>query len=148
MELEPHDFYFPSFLQHIVGMIHVQATRKGVVFIPHQDAHLPRGIYADEKRLREVLLNLLGNAVKFTEEGGMVTFSVKRVVLSSNTALLVEIFASSAVLSAKTGRWVEKRKINMGINIGIRIAFTIFPLFFALLSIVPPNKCVFNRLMI
>ena len=75
MALEPGEIYLPRFLKMIVEMIAVRAKQKGLTFIYEPSPELPVGIYADEKRLRQVLLNLLGNAVKFTEQG-MVTFRV------------------------------------------------------------------------
>ena len=52
-----------------VGIIGMRAEKKDVLFVYDADEKLPIGIKADEKRLRQVLLNLLGNAVKFTERG-------------------------------------------------------------------------------
>jgi len=60
---------FPAFLQDIVGICRARAEQKQLLFAYQADAALPTGIHADEKRLRQVLLNLLGNAVKFTEHG-------------------------------------------------------------------------------
>lgn len=76
MELHPRALHFPSFLQSIVEIIRIRAEQKGIKFVYLPSAHLPEGIQADEKRLRQVLLNLLGNAVKFTERG-TVTFKAE-----------------------------------------------------------------------
>lgn len=76
MELYPNDFHFLSFLEGVVEICRLRAEQKGITFIYQADSHLPQSINADEKRLRQVLINLLGNAVKFTDTGG-VTFSVK-----------------------------------------------------------------------
>jgi predicted ATPase/signal transduction histidine kinase/DNA-binding NarL/FixJ family response regulator/tRNA A-37 threonylcarbamoyl transferase component Bud32 len=75
MELSPNDFWFSEFLEGVVDICQIRAKQKKIAFICKVLSPFPRVIYADEKRLRQVLLNLLGNAIKFTEEGG-VTFKV------------------------------------------------------------------------
>lgn len=75
MELYLNDFHFPSFLEEIVEICRIRANQKGISLIYQALPPLPQFLQADEKRLRQVLLNILGNAVKFTETGG-VTFRV------------------------------------------------------------------------
>jgi signal transduction histidine kinase/DNA-binding NarL/FixJ family response regulator len=69
MELYPVSFHLATFLEGIAGIIRMRASQKGITFVYEPQADLPIGIEADEKRLRQVLLNLLTNAVKFTDEG-------------------------------------------------------------------------------
>ncbi|MDM8551915.1 response regulator, partial [Desulfobacterales bacterium HSG2] len=76
MELFPTDLGLPEFLDSIVGIIRMRAQQGDVRFVYEIDSKLPACIQADETRLRQVLINLLGNAVKFTESGGTVTFRV------------------------------------------------------------------------
>jgi len=74
MELDCHDFNFLEFLEGIVDICQIRAEQKGIC-LTYKPSTLPQFIRADEKRLRQVLLNLLGNAIKFTEKGS-VTFKV------------------------------------------------------------------------
>lgn len=80
MELNPTEFYFPTFLQSVVEMCRIKAELKGISFIYDADGELTVGIQADEKRLRQVLINLLSNAIKFTQDG-CVTFKVTQTEL-------------------------------------------------------------------
>ena len=80
MELYPTDLHFKSFIESVVGIIRMGALEKDILFQYNHQDHLPHGIKADEKRLRQVLLNLLGNAVKFTDSG-KVTLKVKVISL-------------------------------------------------------------------
>ncbi|MBV6623357.1 MAG: response regulator [Rivularia sp. (in: Bacteria)] len=76
LELEFKQIHFPSFLQGAIEIIRVQAEQKGIDFIYQPDDNLPVSILGDEKRLRQVLINLLNNAIKFTFKGS-VTFKVE-----------------------------------------------------------------------
>ena len=76
LDLHPKAFHFPSFLQSIVEIVRIRTEQKHIDLIYLPDSELPEGIEADEKRLRQVLINLLGNAVKFTDRGS-VTFKVE-----------------------------------------------------------------------
>ena len=71
IELYPTEFNFSEFLQGIIDLFQMRVQQKGIAFNYEPLSHLPIGIKADEKRLRQVLINLLGNAVKFTQQGGV-----------------------------------------------------------------------------
>ncbi len=76
LELDSQDISLQSFLLGVVEICRIRAEEKGIDFFYDPDTQLPKGIVADEKRLRQVLLNLLGNAIKFTDKGA-VTFRVE-----------------------------------------------------------------------
>ncbi|WP_293126793.1 AAA family ATPase [Microcoleus sp. bin38.metabat.b11b12b14.051] len=75
MEIVPTEFNFLDFIQGINAICSIRAGQKNIAFNCEYLSSLPNAISADEKKLRQILINLIGNAVKFTERGG-VTFKV------------------------------------------------------------------------
>lgn len=75
MELYPKAVHLPSFLDGVAEICRIRAEQKGITFISEFSSSLPEGVLVDDKRLRQVLLNLLGNGIKFTDQG-TVTFQV------------------------------------------------------------------------
>ncbi|MFB0934412.1 MAG: ATP-binding protein [Propionivibrio sp.] len=69
MTLESKPFDFPDFLQQIVGMFELQTRHKGLRFRYQPSGEMPGVVRADQRRLRQILINVLGNAVKFTVTG-------------------------------------------------------------------------------
>ncbi len=78
IELVPTAFYFDDFLGEMNELFQMRAQQKGIPFHYQPLTQLPTIVHADETRLRQVLINLLGNAVKFTEQG-CVTFKVSSI---------------------------------------------------------------------
>ena len=72
MELEPETFHFYDFLTEITELCKVKAQQKGIDLQTQFAPNLPIGITADQKRLRQILINILSNAVKFTDKGSVI----------------------------------------------------------------------------
>jgi signal transduction histidine kinase/CheY-like chemotaxis protein/purine-cytosine permease-like protein len=69
LRLEPKPMRLRETLHEIARLFELQAQGKGIAFVHRVDGALPEGVRADEKRLRQILINVLGNAVKFTQQG-------------------------------------------------------------------------------
>ncbi len=78
LEITRTEFQFHEFIKTIADMIRIRTSQKGIAFTCELAPGLPATVCSDEIRLRQILLNLLGNAVTFTEHGS-VTLRVSRV---------------------------------------------------------------------
>jgi signal transduction histidine kinase/ligand-binding sensor domain-containing protein/CheY-like chemotaxis protein len=85
MRLQEGSFDLYRLLDGVEEMFRMRAEKKGLELRSRRAADVPRYVWMDEGKLRQVLMNLLGNAVKFTEAGG-VTLRVGAVPLGEEMA--------------------------------------------------------------
>ncbi len=78
MTLKSEEFSFSKLLEQINTIVSGQCNDKGLDYTCTTDGHVDGYYIGDNMKLRQVLINILGNAVKFTPEGGKVRLSVER----------------------------------------------------------------------
>lgn len=83
LELERMPMELAETVEGVVDLVASKAAEKGVELACRLDPDVPRGVYGDPTRLKQILLNLLNNAVKFTEHGEVV-LTVSSIVSSSS----------------------------------------------------------------
>lgn len=121
LELYPGEIHFPTFLENIAGIYQLQAQRKNIRFTFETLSPLPVSLQVDERRLRQILLNLLGNALKFTDHG-QVTFRVS--TLKGSTPQING--RSQAAEGTSTHQTIRFEIIDTGIGISPTQAEKIF----------------------
>lgn len=71
MEIIPDEYDTAELINSVLTMIRVKADEKQLKLIPEISVSLPGKLYGDQKRIREIMVNLLNNAVKYTPEGSI-----------------------------------------------------------------------------
>ena len=85
--LSLHSFSLKKLIEYIDRLMRVKATRKGLDFQISIPENLPEMIFGDRGRLRQVVINLLDNAIKFTSEG----FVLLKLVVKHQSASRITI---------------------------------------------------------
>jgi signal transduction histidine kinase/CheY-like chemotaxis protein len=103
LELHPSDFSIRELIKEIAEIFLVRAHDKRISFSHEVDRHIPEVLRGDVLRLRQILINLLGNAFKFTEEGE-ISLSVSQVAGKTGAMLRFHV--------RDTGPGIEKDKLS------------------------------------
>ncbi len=87
MDIIPVNYDLSSVINDLVNMVKIRADKKNLDFIIDVDKDTPHLLYGDEIRLKQVITNILTNAVKYTEKGS-VTLSISHRLLSEREVIL------------------------------------------------------------
>ncbi|WP_338764409.1 response regulator [Bernardetia sp. ABR2-2B] len=104
MAFEQAEFDLPTLIQNTVEIFKARADEKNILLRSNIDKAIPKSLLGDSTRLSQILNNLIGNAIKFTEEG-TVTITVR--LLHHKTEKVELLFAVS-----DTGIGISPEKIN------------------------------------
>lgn len=131
MEIIPVEYHLSSVLNDLVNMIETRAEKKGLKFIVEADKNLPSVLFGDEIRIKQVITNILTNAVKYTEKGSVTLkvefypvdrekISLKVSVIDTGIGIKPEdmqkLFSAFERIEEKRNRSIEGTGLGMNIT--------------------------------
>lgn len=129
MDLYPVEYDFSSLLNDVIVMVSTKAASKHLEVNLNIDKHLPSKLYGDDIRIRQILVNLMNNAVKYTEKGS-ITLNVTGTQSEDTILLHIEVIDTGigikeeelGKLFSAFERLDEKRNRNIeGTGLGMSI---------------------------
>ena len=132
LELIEEEYDFSSLIHDIMNMISMKAENKGLSVHLSIENQLPSQLWGDDVRLRQVLINLMNNAVKYTEQGSVtlsvqghsnletntisLTFHVKDTGIGIKQEDISKLFAEFERIEEKRNRNIEGTGLGMSIT--------------------------------
>ena len=130
LEIVPSNYSFSSLINNVVNIIKTRIADSGLRFEINIDSNIPDSLFGDETRIRQVLLNVLGNAVKYTKKG-FISFSVNGEIKEDTVLLTIEVTDSGMGIKPKDLKKLfdefvrmdmESKKGIEGTGLGLAIA--------------------------
>jgi len=91
LEIENIDFNLLAVIDDAVDLIHPRAEQRGLILTTDSPRDLPHSLVGDPTRIRQILINLAGNAVKFTHEGGVTVRAQHRPIGENSVEIRIEV---------------------------------------------------------
>ena len=130
LEIIQKNYLFSSLLNDVINIIRMRIADSPVLFVANTDSNIPNELIGDELRIRQILINILGNAVKYTEVG-FVSFTVHGESTGDNTInLIMEVMDSGKGIKLEDidklfGEYVrlevDENKSIEGVGLGLPI---------------------------
>ena len=130
MELRPDEYELSTLLNDVIQMAMARKGQKPIEFMVDCDPNIPNLLYGDELRIRQIVTNLLTNAIKFTKEGGVLLrvrgrkeayginlrFSVSDSGIGIKKENTSKIFNSFSQVDTKKNRAIEGTGLGLSIS--------------------------------
>lgn len=98
IQIEKVSFHLPRLIKEVQALLNVKANEKGLQLTLSIDEDLPQSVLTDPTRLRQILINVIGNAIKFTDKGGVdVTAKYRPGQQNTEHGILEFIIADSGI---------------------------------------------------
>ena len=116
LDLEQQPFELRTCIEQSLDVVAPRASKKGLELAYLMDANVPLGIFGDVTRLRQILVNLLGNAVKFTAEGEIIVHTSVRPVPAAIPGEMAMSSAASGISAHRleTGSMTQSPAMRTG----------------------------------
>ncbi len=130
MKIIPFEYEMEKLLQDVDAMIRAKAEDKGLKFVMDVDPALPSELRGDEVRIKQVLINLLNNAVKYTREGSVtfkawpetlsegrvrITYEVTDTGMGIREESMPHLFDAFARMDAEKNKYIEGTGLGLSI---------------------------------
>jgi signal transduction histidine kinase/CheY-like chemotaxis protein/HPt (histidine-containing phosphotransfer) domain-containing protein len=89
-EIVPCNYLLSSMIHDVVSIIRMRVVDSNLSFVVNIDCNVPNSLFGDETRIRQVLLNILSNAVKYTKKG-FVSFSINGEINEDTVFLTIDV---------------------------------------------------------
>lgn len=130
MEINEDEFNIASTINDVINMSEARRGNKNIEIFVKADPDIPRGLIGDELRIRQVIINLMTNAIKFTEKGSVtltvshtkqeygvnIFVSVKDTGIGITEENIERLFTSFRQVDTKKNRSVEGTGLGLAIS--------------------------------
>lgn len=130
MELAEEEFNIASIVNDVINMSEARRGSKNIKILVDVDPGIPKGLMGDEARIRQVIINLMTNAIKFTERGSILLtvsyslqdYGINLVVSVADTGIgiteenIEKLFTSFRQVDTKKNRAIEGTGLGLAIS--------------------------------
>ena len=130
MEIVNEEFNISSIINDVINMAEARRGTKGIEILADVDPNIPKGLIGDEMRIRQVIVNLMTNAIKFTPKGSITItvsctphdYGINLLVSVSDTGIgiteenIEKLFTSFSQVDTRKNRSVEGTGLGLAIS--------------------------------
>ncbi|EAS00133.2 phospholipid-translocating P-type ATPase, flippase family protein (macronuclear) [Tetrahymena thermophila SB210] len=127
--LNMESFNLQELISQIVVLMSIQSEQKGLALISNIDPQIPNSIYSDPNRLRQIIINLVGNSLKFTKKGSITikaslisTKVIKISIIDTGIGIKEEDMANLFQAFGKIAGQEQKQLNPNGVGLGLMIS--------------------------